>query len=474
MRSGREVEGMPKAVKAVEEAFKRPEILNKALKIIQSFGNGRQICDNCLGRQFAKIGAGISNSERGRILRNLLRSAAENVNEQEEKCFVCNGIFERLDDFVQKALSKLREYEFNTFLVGTKVSGMLSASEEMLWDIAGAEYAEPLKAELNREVGKRISRITGKIVDFKRPDIVILLNLWTDDVELQVNSLFIYGRYRKLVRGIPQTRWPCKKCWGKGCERCNYTGKMYAESVEELIRDAVLEDFKAEDMILHGAGREDIDARMLGSGRPFVVEVKVPRRRNLDLSEVERRINERCAGKVEVFCLRFVPADFVERVKQARAEKTYRAKVLVEGVFSEDEIRSALQGICGKIEQRTPLRVLHRRADLVRVREVKSAKLLRVEHLNGAEEAAVVEEERERREKADEQAEKQEVRTISEIELRCEGGLYVKELVSGDEGRTKPSLSEILGARAYVLELDVMDVHLFFGDEECVREKMRE
>ena len=249
---------------------------------------------------------------------------------------------------------------------------------------------------------------------------------------------------------------------------------MYAESVEELIRETVLEDFKADDMILHGAGREDIDARMLGSGRPFVAEVKVPRRRNLDLSGVERRINERCAGKVEVFCLRFVQSEMVERVKQARAEKTYRAKVLVEGFFSEDEMRSALQGICGKIEQRTPRRVLHRRADLVRVREVKSAKLLRVEHLNGAEEAAVVEEEREKREKADEQAEKQRVRTISEIELRCEGGLYVKELVSGDEGRTKPSLSEILGARAYVLELDVEHVHLFFRDEECVKEKMRE
>jgi len=470
---------MAKAVKSVEEAFKRPEILNKALKILQSFGNGRQICDNCLGRQFAKIGAGISNSERGRILRNLLRSAAENVNEQEEKCFVCNGIFERLDDFVQKALSKLREYEFNTFLVGTKVSGMLSASEEMLWDIAGAEYAEPLKAELNREVGKRISRITGKIVDFKRPDVVILLNLWTDDVELQVNSLFIYGRYRKLVRGIPQTRWPCKKCWGKGCERCNYTGKMYAESVEELIRETVLEDFKAEDMILHGAGREDIDARMLGSGRPFVAEVKVPHRRNLDLSEVERRINERCAGKVEVFCLRFVPADFVERVKQARAEKTYRAKVLVEGVFSEEALQDAVQRICGKIEQRTPRRVLHRRADLVRVREVKSVRLLSVrceEAEAGAKEAEARAKEGEReKEQAEERGEVSSVsKTILEIEVQCEGGLYVKELVSGDEGRTKPSLSEILGANAHVLELDVIDVHLFFGDEECVREKMRE
>ena len=46
--------------------------------------------------------------------------------------------------------------------MGTKVNGMLLENEEMLWELAGASYAEPLKAELNREVGKRIERETGE------------------------------------------------------------------------------------------------------------------------------------------------------------------------------------------------------------------------------------------------------------------------------------------------------------------------
>ena len=46
------------------------------------------------------------------------------------------------------------------------------------------------------------------------------------------------------------------------------------------------------------------------------------------------------------------------------------------------------------------------------------------------------------------------------ITVHCEGGLYVKELVSGDEGRTKPSLSELLGAPALVEELDVINVDI--------------
>ncbi|MEM2002924.1 MAG: hypothetical protein QXT77_09790, partial [Candidatus Methanomethylicaceae archaeon] len=45
-----------------------------------------------------------------------------------------------------------------------------------------------------------------------------------------------------------------------------------------------------------------------------------------------------------------------------------------------------------------------------------------------------------------------------ELIVRCQGGLYVKELISGDDGRTKPSVSEVLGAGARCVELDVISV----------------
>jgi len=38
--------------------------------------------------------------------------------------------------------------------------------------------------------------------------------------------------------------------------------------------------------------------------------------------------------------------------------------------------------------------------------------------------------------------------------------LYIKELISGDGGRTKPSLSELLGTETEVKELDVVDVDI--------------
>ncbi len=405
--------------------LEKADIVETARKITEE----GPICDHCLGRQFAKISSGVSNEKRGEILKEVLKEKGEEL--KEGKCWVCNGLFENLEEYVSKALGALKGYEFDSFLVGTKVSGMLLENEELMWEIAGASYAEPLKAELNREVGKRIESETGKIADFEMPEVVVILNLWTEKVELQVNSVFIYGRYRKFKRGIPQTRWLCRECRGRGCDRCNFTGKMYAESVEELISGSILEEFKGEEMVLHGCGREDIDARMLGSGRPFVVEIKEPGRRKLDLRVLEEKVKEENEGKVEVTDLQYVKRGMVAKIKDVKAGKTYRVEVELKTKIREEDLRDAITKLSGTvIKQRTPTRVLHRRADLVRKRKIYSARLVSFEA------------------------------PISFLEIKCDGGLYIKELVSGDGGRTKPSLSELLGAEAEVKELDVVDVDM--------------
>ena len=414
---------------SAREGLETTELQDRARKIVEE----GPICDHCLGRQFAKVSSGLSNASRGEILKAALKERG--VELEEGKCWVCNGLFEEIDTWVERARERLRDYEFSTFLVGTKVSGLLLENEDLLWEIAGASHAEPLKAELNREVGKRIERELVKPVEFDTPDIVVVLNLWTGKVEVQSNAVFIYGRYLKFERGIPQTRWFCRACRGKGCERCNFTGKMYPESVEELIRGSLLGAFKGEDMILHGSGREDIDARMLGSGRPFVLEIKEPKLRYADLRKAEEKVNRENAGKVAVTDLQYVKKDLVAKIKDAKADKTYQVNVELKTQerVPEERVKNALDALCGTvIEQRTPARVLHRRADLVRERTVVTARLL---SFNAEVNRAV-------------------------IELKCDAGLYIKELISGDEGRTEPSFSALLGLEADVTELDVLDVDL--------------
>lgn len=408
-------------------------ILDIARKILKE----GPICDHCLGRQFAKLSTGLSNDQRGRALKLVLamHAGAENEEElleeltksSEGKCWVCNNLFKHLDSWAEKAINALSDYEYDNFLVGTKVTGLLAENEEIIWSESGTTFAEPLKTELNREVGKRIEKITGKKANLKKPQIVALLDLENDKVELEVNSLYIYGRYRKLVRGIPQTRWPCRECGGKGCERCGNTGKMYQESVDELIKPHVIDAAQCEDTAFHGAGREDIDALMLGDGRPFVVEAKKPHKRSIDLNALESGINSKSKGKIEVHGLKFVESETVEQLKSTKYDKVYRLKI--QHNTTEEKLKSSLDVISGTlIKQKTPIRVLHRRADLERMRRVHSAELESFDT------------------------------NIAVITVHCEGGLYVKELVSGDDGRTVPSLAALTESEAKVIELEVIKV----------------
>jgi tRNA pseudouridine synthase 10 len=301
------------------------------------------------------------------------------------------------------------------------------AKEEELWRAVG-RTGEPIKRELNREIGKTVCTLTGRDVDFDEPDVTVIVDTRYDFARVEVHSLFIYGRYRKLARGIPQTRWLCTRCGGRGCEHCEEEGRMYPESVEEIIGRPFVEAAGARDHRLHGMGREDIDARMLGNGRPFVLELLTPRKRSLDLSEMEKRVNSGSSGKVEISDLKFARNADVERIKAARFDKSYTVEVSCEG--GTEGVETALRELAGvELEQRTPNRVSQRRADIVRRRRVVEARLLEMREGKAF------------------------------IMFRVNAGTYVKELVTGDEGRTVPSLASKLGRRCEVVALDVTGVH---------------
>ena len=205
---------------------------------------------------------------------------------------------------------------------------------------------------------------------------------------------------------------------------------MYPESVEEIVGTPAQEMTGGEEIAFHGAGREDIDARMLGHGRPFVVEVKKPKRRAINLNDLMETINRQAEGKVKVSGLRFANRDVVRRLKRAEAaQKIYKVIIEFDKNVSDEKTALLEKGLTNTmIRQQTPQRVMHRRADIVREKHIYEAKVKRL--------------------------------TPSRIEMRvrCQGGLYIKELVTGDDGRTVPNVSEIVNAKAKPLELDVLSV----------------
>ncbi len=384
------------------------------------------LCDRCTGRFFSDWLHGVSNTERGRRIRESLKEEGYEYEER-ESCFLCGDTFSALGQKAEWIEEALAGIEYETFLFGSRMDKEALRKEEEIWQ-RYALNGESIKAEFNRELGKVFEEKSGKRFSRERPDVEILYDVRYDDIKVQMNPVFIYGKYRKLVRGIPQTRWPCRHCHGKGCAHCDYTGKMYPESVEELIAAPFMEISSAEEHALHGMGREDIDALMLGTGRPFVLELKSPKKRKFDLPEMERRINEESGGKIEVEGLRYSSKAEVRKIKASKAEKTYVIRIELDEDVDEEKLKKSLEMLKTTIAQRTPKRVSHRRADLVRERRVMQIRLLEKEG------------------------------PVASIEVRGEAGLYIKELMHGDDGRTEPSLASVIGTGCTVLELDVIAI----------------
>ncbi len=375
----------------------------------------RDLCDHCLGRIYALEGHGLSNRDRGRAIR-VIYAMEHDLNIESlypEKCMVCGNIFDNVEKYAQLIIDELKNYEFQTFLIGSRVDFETMEKDEKLREKYGGR-GEKITNEIDREIGKIVSERIDKDVSFNDPDITAIIDVTYEYVELMVKPIFIYGRYRKLVRGIPQTKWI------KG------EGEM---SVEEMVGEICKKHFLGQSYVLHGEGREDVDVRMLGNGRPFIIEIDHPIKRNVDLKTIENEINETFHDKIEVRLLKYVSRKDVSNLKERRSRKKYILKISFEENIDPEKVSEILSQFQGKvIYQRTPLRVIKRRADKVRERKIHSIKILEIKE-----------------------------REVT-VEIVTDPGLYVKEFVHGDQGRTRPNLAEMFGGKIKIESLDVVEI----------------
>lgn len=106
-----------------------------------------------------------------------------------------------------------------------------------------------------------------------------------DKITLTGPTVFIAGRYNKYSRELSQSPWILG-------------GKRMSEgSVQEIIVDAIASYFKVSDssITFMSSGREDVDVRCLGRGRPFVLEIMDSRKTILEVSsaiEMEQKVKK--------------------------------------------------------------------------------------------------------------------------------------------------------------------------------------
>jgi len=296
------------------------------------------------------------------------------------------------------------------------------------WPLAAsAEDIAQWRQTIQFPLAQSIAQSLDARIDFEQPALWLTVSFDAKTVSFQWLPLYVRGHYTKLQRTIAQTRHDCRLCRGKGCSQCQHTGKTTKDSVQELLAGVALPYFGAIALVFHGAGREDVDVRMLGSGRPFIMELAEPRYRSKPLLDLEQSINQAFQGKVQVSKLCFVPPSAVATLKQSQHEKEYEALVSLGSPADVGALYPFLNQPLA-IQQRTPKRVSKRRSDALRSHAVTLLSAQRVD--------------------------KRHVR----IRLRTSHGTYVKEWISGDDGRTTPSLASLWGVACACAELDVLAI----------------
>ncbi|XP_077815642.1 tRNA pseudouridine synthase Pus10 isoform X2 [Macaca mulatta] len=353
-------------------------------------------------------------------------------------CNVCLGILQEFceKDFVKKVCQKVEAsgFEFTSLVFSVSFPPQLSVREHAAWllvkqEMGAAICPDCFKPAKNKQsvftrmaVMKALNKIKEEdfLKQFPCPPNSPKAVCTVLEIECAHGAVFVAGRYNKYSRNLPQTPWIID-------------GERKLESsVEELISDHLLAVFKAESFNFSSSGREDVDVRTLGNGRPFAIELVNPHRVHFtsqEIKELQQKINN-SSNKIQVRDLQLVTREAIGHMKEGEEEKTktYSALIWTDKAIQKKDIEFLNDIKDLKIDQKTPLRVLHRRPLAVRARVIHSMETQYVDEHH------------------------------FRLRLKTQAGTYIKEFVHGDFGRTKPNIGSLMNVTADILELDVESV----------------
>ncbi len=416
-------------------------VLMLASRILERY----PLCDRCLGRFFAGLGMGLSNFERGRSVKVLMAmelhaGASKDPQALRDKiylyslnagepfsslyrhiygldppkpspCYVCGGKVESIiADWVKRVGESLRAMGFRRFILGVRPPEGSSEAEEEIAREFSLQHWESIKNDLKREIGKGVSRSYGFEPDFSDPEIMLILDISRESIEAVIPSLIVSSRVVKLVRGVS-----FKKRLGK-------------RSLEDIV-ERVAEDL-GEGVRISIPVRDTSRYRILGEGCYSILEIRSPKPGRRSLEVISNTINKgqgiyiiNVIGKGR----RRDVEDLAARVKRI----TYRIYVYSDKKLGDIEIEKLKSQSPITLEQRTPKRIVERGG----VERIYRGDL-KIEAIHRISEKTF------------------------EIIASTSSKIYIEEAITGDEGRTSPSLSSILSTDLKPLEIDVIRIEL--------------
>lgn len=222
-----------------------------------------------------------------------------------------------------------------------------------------------------------------------------------DNMTCQHTSFYMAGRYNKYSRELSQTPW-----FVEGNER----RVGMDSSTQEEIAKHLIEAVRADNIKFSSSGREDVDVRCLGNGRPFVIEFLNPHKiyfSKQEVADLQKKVNS-STDIVAIRDLQVISKQDTKNLKEGEEEKTksYSALCFVREGYTEKNIDILNNQGEIVLQQKTPLRVLHRRPLAIRPRTVFE---MSAQPINN---------------------------NFFKINVRTQAGTYIKEFVHGDLGRT--------------------------------------
>ena len=326
------------------------------------------------------------------------------------ECFVCGGLMDETKKMAGLALKRAKRFEFRTFAVGVSVPDGVQEREDEMRSNLRLKGNETIKTQAGRLIAGEVSRGLRKRLDRLHPDVTLLADFGAGEVFVTSRPVYYYGRYTK-PGNIPQRRLFCGHCGGSGCEECKGTGYQQEPSVEGLLRRK-LSKFSGSDRITFTwLGSEDRESRVFPPGRPFVAEVKNPRKRSFP-----RRFGARSGGLVSVSRGRVLPS------KPVRLP-AFRFRTKIKAVAATRVPSEAIAGLGSSFRDAT-----------VRFERPHNRPTVKTVYRASAEARG---------------------RTIF-IDAELDGGLPVKRFVSGE--LVSPSVSEVLKTEVGCRSFDICGV----------------
>ena len=342
------------------------------------------------------------------------------------RCQLCRGLMTDLDLMVSKIIDASKEFQFQTFLIGAVLPTQIFEREDAMRARFKIRGMESVKGQLTRELGLRFSRLTGKRVDYMRPDLTASIVVDKDNlvtVGIRTRPVLFFGKYTKKKRGYDQKCQRCEGCEGKGCNRCGNSGLDSLDgTVEGVITRGLLARTGGMSPRYSWIGSEDRESLVLGDGRPFYARIYNPMKRKFT------KMIRICSDGI---CAKLYP--IAEGKEPTEIQQRFIVKTRID-IKSERPIGSLdlkrLEALAGK---EITLEIKGKKMATKKIYQVKANRAMGAGEFDFS------------------------------LRIVADGGLAIKQFVGGEQF-SSTSISQILGSNCQCSSFDILAV-TFLSDK---------